>query len=99
MALIDIVLSKADPISSGEAVPAATIYITAQLPPLGERSGAQLDLFFDTQAGCLERTLSIALPGGTYDRLLARMLDRKASHLRVPYAASSEANETKEGEP
>lgn len=33
----------------------------------------------------LEQVLFKVLPGGTYDQLLSRMLERKASLLRVPH--------------
>lgn len=41
--------------------------------------------WFDAQAETLEEALLRALPGGTYDRLLARMLRRKASHFAIPW--------------
>ena len=39
---------------------------------------------YDAQARDLERALCAALPGGTYNRLLAQMLERKAGLLRIP---------------
>lgn len=40
--------------------------------------------FYDQQAHSLLQALTDALPGGTIDRLLAKLLEHKASHFRVP---------------
>jgi len=39
---------------------------------------------YDAQAQELEEALYASLPGGTYNRLLARLLERKAGLLRIP---------------
>ena len=39
---------------------------------------------YEAQAKELEEALISALPGGTYNRLLARMLERKAGLLIIP---------------
>jgi len=43
------------------------------------------DRLFEKESKALEDILHNTLPGGTYDRLLARMLDRRKSHLIVPF--------------
>lgn len=40
--------------------------------------------FYDEQAGMLERALFSHLPGGTTDRLIAKMMTRRATLFRVP---------------
>lgn len=40
-------------------------------------------VFFDDQARQIEEALHRSLPGGTYDRLTGRLLERKATHFRV----------------
>ena len=42
------------------------------------------DRQYETEGELLERVLHEHLPGGTYDRLLSRMLARRASHFVVP---------------
>lgn len=39
---------------------------------------------YDTEASTLALALRNALPGGTFDRLIADLLEMKASQLRVP---------------
>ena len=45
------------------------------------------DASYDQQAVGIEELLHKCLAGGTYDRLLARMLIRSASHFRVPWTS------------
>jgi hypothetical protein len=44
------------------------------------------DSFCSKEAQALENALWRSLPGATYDRLLVAILQRTASHLRVPYS-------------
>jgi len=46
----------------------------------------EADASYDQQATGIEDLLHRCLAGGTYDRLVARMLTRAASHFRVPWA-------------
>jgi hypothetical protein len=77
-----IVIAKAQPIGD-QAVLDVIIKITGQLPYHPEL--ADQAAFMDGQAVKLEAALHGSLPGGTYDRLLATMLERKAGHLRVSW--------------
>lgn len=43
------------------------------------------DAIFSKEAEALESALYGALPGGTYDRLLGKMLERKATHFVVAH--------------
>ena len=61
------------------------IYIEGEFP-----DGASLEsaaATFEANAADLEDALYRSLPGGTYDRLLGRMLERKATHFVVSHAA------------
>jgi hypothetical protein len=80
------VIGKAQPIfGSGQVVPSVTIRITDSLPVFATL--AEQDAYHDAQATTIETALIESLPGGTYDRLVGRMLERKASHYRVAYGA------------
>jgi len=46
--------------------------------------------FYTEQALAIERALYGSLPGGTYDRLLGLMLQRKSTHFRVAHDAPEE---------
>jgi len=79
-----IAVSQADPLF-GRCAPDVCIQIVEPLPPWrGDSSLADLDRIFEADASRIEQALRDYLPGGTYDRLLGRMLGHKASHLRVP---------------
>ena len=43
------------------------------------------DKLFELEATALENILINTLPGGTYDRLLGKMLQRKSSHFIVSH--------------
>lgn len=65
----------------------ATININTVVPAeLGANWQAVNMRVFRDDAALLEAVLNTVLPGGTYDQLLARMLERKASHFVVPFA-------------
>jgi hypothetical protein len=81
--MAELTVSKADPIGEYPA-PDAHIHITDKLPKW-QATLADLDAYFDGQAGLVDAVLVQSLPGGVYDRLLGRMLARKASHFRVAY--------------
>jgi hypothetical protein len=66
--------------------PATRIIIEEEMPELGRMSLAEFDAIFQSDAEAIENALHMALPGGTYDRLLVLMLQRKASHFIVPWA-------------
>ena len=87
--MIDITVCKADPIDDGEGPLDTHIHIADRIPAAhhGESFDlAQWESFLESQAGAIERVLHASLPGGVYDRLLGRMLARKASSYRVAYA-------------
>ena len=78
-----IYICKASP-TGGEVTPDVKILITEELPRFSyqtpiETVGDQ----FDKQAQLLFNALTNSLPGGTLDRLLGKMLERKASHFHV----------------
>lgn len=81
---IDIHVRRAG--SVGDYHPAPTrIVIEEEMPDLGRMTLADFDAIFQTDAEAIENALHMALPGGAYDRLLARMLQQKASHFRAPW--------------
>ena len=65
--------------------PATCIVIEEEMPDLGRMNLAEFDAIFQADAEAIETALRLALPGGTYDRLLVRMLQQKATHFRVPW--------------
>lgn len=67
---------------------APLVYLTIgdEMPELGKMTLADFDAIFQSDAEAIENGLHMALPGGTYDRLLALMLQQKASHFRVSWA-------------
>lgn len=78
--VIHLTIAKAD--TTGVPVPDTVIAITAALPEIDN-----LDVmrnYYAVQALDIERALHHALPGGTYDALLVKMLERTVSLLRVP---------------
>ncbi len=80
----EFIIAKAQP--GQQPVPGAVIRITQELPAEFEDLEEAAAFYYD-QAKELEITLSDSLPGGTYDRLLVRMLAHKASHFRVAHGS------------
>ncbi len=77
-----IILYKAQPI--GDKSPKdIEILIKGSFPTFETISKS--DKLFNDEAVSLETTLHNTLPGGTYDRLLQKMLERRASHFVVPF--------------
>lgn len=75
---------KAEPIGS-EHVSSVSINVCKLQPRYSTVEDAAV--FFNREADTLEAALYRSLPGGTYDRLLGKMLSRKASHFRVAHTA------------
>ena len=76
---------EGDPSSAAPWGPVpVTVEIRAPIPSFGgddgwrERSGA----FYDEQAGALAEALHRSIPAGTLDRLLVKLLEVQACHLR-----------------
>jgi len=63
----------------------AIIEITGDLPDGTRWPLERWDALLDEQAQSIERILRRNLPGGTYDRLLCRMIAAKASHFAVAH--------------
>lgn len=81
----ELVLGKAEPTVTDHPVPDTHIQIRLALPHF---DGLQAwDAYTDREAYVLEEALSEALPGGTYDRLLGRMMTRLATHFRVSHTS------------
>ncbi len=75
----ELTLAKASPI--GDDIRDAHIHITAELPD--KLNSDEWIHLCEEQAIALEEALIECLPGGVYDHLAVRMLDRKASHYRI----------------
>lgn len=78
-------LFKAQRIVSTEPIESLTLIFDREIPdnkdiPLGEYERA-----FEHQAGLLADALSQILPGGTLDRLIGKLLLKKASLFIIPY--------------
>lgn len=76
----DIYIFKAQP--SDHPVEDVKIHIEEEAP---DWNITQQDKVFDVHAHLLENALYQSLPGGIYDRLLGKMLERKATHFRVSH--------------
>lgn len=74
---------KAQPIGR-DAVPALIIKAELAIPYNSGEPLAYVDERYEAEGRKLEEALLHHLPGGVYDRLLAAMLRRKASHFVVP---------------
>jgi hypothetical protein len=81
-----IFVKKAQP-TGDQSIPDVVISVTQTLPQSAKdaMSLEQFGQLFDDQAKGIEGALYESLPGGTYDRLLGRMLLRKASHFIVSH--------------
>ena len=77
-----LLIHKAQAIGT-ETVRTTVIQISESLPSY--ETLEMVDSHYNAQAWAIEAALIESLPGGTYDRLLGRMLERKASHFRVAY--------------
>ena len=84
--IITIAVRRAGKIGQDEA-PITRIVIDEEMPYLRGGEGVEaLGARFLADARAIEKGLIESLPGGTYDRLLMLMLQRKASHFIVPWA-------------
>ena len=59
-------------------LPNCEIAIQGEFPILVTRQ--EEDNLFNNEAVAIEKALHDSLPGGTYDRVASKMLERKASH-------------------
>ncbi len=65
--------------------------ISEELPPSNSIDEARfLVSIYEADAERIARALFDHLPGGTFDRLLAVLLARKASTLRIPFGRNTE---------
>jgi len=77
-----ITIHKAQPIADDHA---PNLVITIDTPIERQETLEQADLEYYNEAWELGRALERSLPGGTFDRLLIYLLERKASHFIVPH--------------
>ncbi len=98
MRVAEITVCKASPTGLAYPTPDYHIHVSAELPefPFDTHDPHALsahlrvaNAYFEEQAQQIEESLWASLPGGTYDRLLGRMLARKASHYRVAHGEPS----------
>ena len=68
---------------SAKPVESVVISIDEEIPDFEKLKAA--DEFYLSEATKLESALYGVLPGGTYDRLLGKMLERKSTHFRVSH--------------
>ena len=77
----EVYVCKAEPVAS-DTVLSTHIHIETQIPPELEKGNSWEKVmagFYQDEADRIEKALWNGLPGGTYDRLLAAMLNRAAS--------------------
>ena len=80
-----LVISKALPAGS-QVIEDYTIVLTDKPPSFS--SLADLAKFFDNDAEDLAEVLEHTLPGGTFDRLVAKLLMHKAGHFMIPWGGN-----------
>lgn len=69
----------------GRPIASATIILDVEIPDTDSKTNLiEWESQANQQAELLEKILIETLPGGVYDRLLARMMARKASLFKVP---------------
>ena len=78
-----VIVSQAEQAYLEKPVIDTRIEITGALPDL--EYPQETAHYYDNQARQIEEALHRSLPGGTYDRLVGRMLARKASHFRIAH--------------
>lgn len=71
-------------LSRDEHVPDLEVYVTRKLPPECDPEVYRAD------AEALARHLWYALPGGTVDRLIVELMERRASLFRVGFLSADE---------
>lgn len=75
-----IAISKADPVVSGENIRGVVISVDRDLRQFNSLDDARE--FYENEAAMLENALYSSLPQATYDKLLAKMFQRRASLFR-----------------
>jgi hypothetical protein len=75
---------KAQPISDKMHIQSKTLHIEETLPDSDTIDEG--DALMGLDADKVVMALYEALPGGTFERVLAKMMERKLSHLHVPFA-------------
>ncbi len=87
--MAELTIAKAQTVLSDHPIPDIHIHISGEQPEFDPRGGlAVWGIYWGEQAELLELALYDSLPGGTYDRLLGRMLARKATHFRGAFGAA-----------
>jgi hypothetical protein len=74
---------KAQPIGDAMHIQSKTLHIEEDLPnsdTIGEG-----DTIMELDADKVVEALYNSLPGGTFDRVLVKMLQKRAAHLHVPF--------------
>lgn len=84
------IVSKANRVS--KPVMDSSLEISAEIPSDLVELNA-LGNYFDEQARKIDDLFAWALPGGAYDRLLGRMLARKATHFVIGHKEKDSPNE------
>lgn len=85
--MITIRIDRAQPVGQSQ-VPSMEILFDSEFPRLSTvHESAER---FERQAADLEYALHMTLPGGTYSRLLEKMLRRRASHFVVSFGGIDE---------
>lgn len=86
-----IIVHRAEPIAD-QVIPVTTIRIDPYSPKVKHGPGvsvadalAPLDRVYDADADAIAQALHKSLPGGTFDRLVLKLLEIKASHFRVSW--------------
>lgn len=84
---------KADTLNPEKPVPDTTLVFDKPLPEFDASdkvSAQRLEARYAHDGAVLEQMLFQCLPGGTYDYLLMKMMDRHRSKLRVRHASAAE---------
>ena len=82
---------KAQGFTETDEVESLTLSVDKELPEFESLEHAVM--YYEVDATQLCNALYNALPGGTFDRLVAHMLTKKASHFRVSHGGITQAVE------
>lgn len=80
-------LCKQEPLHRSEPIPDLLIHVHVALPTA---DGSQAELAYARDAARLAGALWDALPGGTIDRLIVELMDRRASLFRVGFMSTDQ---------
>jgi len=75
-----------------------SVYLNVVLPMPSGLIMEEVDAIFDLDSDKIVEALATTLPGGTFDRVVHKLLGKKLSHLIVPFGGPMKKEEEEEEE-